>query len=160
MFCTNCGKELSDNAYVCISCGALVRSEMAKNAKCVKKETEKGAGENNVLLKVLMLVAFLAAFIAIAFLLLSLAASWIDLTVYESAYSGDIYGYAVHYADYGIWVFALIFSLVCLAMAITQFIIGLIREKGFSTLKMLSIVAFALGVCVFVCTIIFGEFTL
>ena len=27
MFCWNCGKEIDDNAYVCIGCGVLVKKE-------------------------------------------------------------------------------------------------------------------------------------
>lgn len=27
MFCKNCGKEIDDNAYVCLNCGAKVKEE-------------------------------------------------------------------------------------------------------------------------------------
>ena len=34
MYCKNCGKEIDDNAYVCIHCGALVNENKAtKNGK-------------------------------------------------------------------------------------------------------------------------------
>lgn len=33
MFCTKCGAQINDNAYVCIKCGVLVHKEPAKVGK-------------------------------------------------------------------------------------------------------------------------------
>lgn len=37
MYCKNCGKELNDNAYVCINCGAKVESGLKDGVGVNKK---------------------------------------------------------------------------------------------------------------------------
>lgn len=41
-FCTNCGKELDDNAAMCLNCGVLVGSNTTNNVNNTKKENKKG----------------------------------------------------------------------------------------------------------------------
>jgi len=41
MYCSNCGKEMSDEAYVCTDCGCLLKEEPIVEEK---KEKEKANG--------------------------------------------------------------------------------------------------------------------
>lgn len=41
MFCKNCGKEISDNAYVCLNCGAKVGSELSSGIGVTKSGKSK-----------------------------------------------------------------------------------------------------------------------
>lgn len=52
MFCTNCGKEINENAYVCPGCGALVQPKSTS-------APENGAKKTNVL----AIVGFVLSFI-------------------------------------------------------------------------------------------------
>lgn len=37
MFCKNCGKEVSDNAYICTNCGALLKEQPESEKKIAKE---------------------------------------------------------------------------------------------------------------------------
>ena len=39
MFCKHGGKEINDNAFVCIYCGSLVKEVTTENRDCEKKTT-------------------------------------------------------------------------------------------------------------------------
>lgn len=41
-FCTNCGKELDDNAAMCLNCGVIVDNKPSNNTISTKKEKKKG----------------------------------------------------------------------------------------------------------------------
>lgn len=43
MFCKNCGKEIDDNAYVCLHCGAKVGSELSNGIGVSKAGKSKVA---------------------------------------------------------------------------------------------------------------------
>ena len=61
MFCRHCGKELSDEAYMCPNCGALTGVDAAK--KTAEKETRE-AGEGGANKTALSVVAFILSMIA------------------------------------------------------------------------------------------------
>ena len=43
MFCKNCGKEIDDNAYVCLNCGAKVGNDLSKGIAVGKSGKSKVA---------------------------------------------------------------------------------------------------------------------
>lgn len=57
MFCTNCGKRLDENAYVCVNCGVLVRNRSEiKVVKPKKNINTKALGVVSVVLGVISLI--------------------------------------------------------------------------------------------------------
>ncbi|MGN0822475.1 MAG: zinc-ribbon domain-containing protein [Candidatus Gallimonas sp.] len=56
MFCKNCGKELSDNAFVCPHCGALVAEDDRNGEKRPKNKTAFGLCIAGFVLSILSLV--------------------------------------------------------------------------------------------------------
>ena len=60
MYCSNCGKEVDDNAVVCIECGSLIKKEEVKN---LTTTTEKR--NINILCIVGFVVSILSWFITL-----------------------------------------------------------------------------------------------
>ena len=61
MFCKNCGKEISDNAYVCPSCGVLTKEETKNNEIDIIADCNKNA---NLFLIMMLIFGLIGFFIA------------------------------------------------------------------------------------------------
>lgn len=62
MYCKNCGKEIDDNAYVCVHCGVLVKGESKPLVENNAKEVINSYV--NLLLLLSILIGFIGAIIA------------------------------------------------------------------------------------------------
>ncbi len=144
MFCKYCGKEISDEAYICTGCGRLAK-ELG-----VKKKNEKTVGENakqkvdgvSLLTKIFMLIT-----IAL------LGAVMICLVYYFDTYRVSRYGWdLVKY--YEMFSVAIALASIALAFGIAQFVMAVIQDKKLSVWNMVSTIILIISVCTFVALII------
>lgn len=149
MFCKFCGKELPENAYVCVGCGCLVGKAPEKKEKKEKKIREPNERQPimSFLFKIFLIISFSAT-------VLSLGASLFSLT-YADVYSHiptSYYNWSIRiYPNFAFSLFATILGAIGLGFAIVVFIFGL-KEK--ETLKWVAIFNFIFSVALFIC--IFG----
>ena len=62
-YCSNCGKEINENAVICLNCGAAIKNE---NVVEVKK-TSNGTGNASMILGIISIIAVaIALFLGIA----------------------------------------------------------------------------------------------
>ena len=134
MFCTNCGKEVADNAFACPACGCLLHQEQTVKRKSAQTDKEK----REKLIHVFLLVSF-GCFCGCLFFFLNAL-----LSPYVEIYS-NYRVYANIYYDASLAGPSLACYFPFLGFAITAFVMAL-RQKENKTLKTLCILNFMLAV--------------
>ena len=126
MFCSNCGKEVPDNAYVCTGCGCLIGSKKTPIS-----------GDKGTSLRVLILLSVLS--VALTFLLFTLS---------FATYSGGelLFDMPVLIASYLLaWLFVF-------PIGIVTFVFG-VKEKQNAALKLIANATFIVCVAVFIMSV-------
>jgi len=142
MFCQNCGKEILDNASVCLGCGCWVDNKSIKQRMSKEEETIGASKKDNVALwvKIFLIVSFSLACVSIGCFILSVA--YADLYVRESGY-GTIYSY--FYLNKSWILVSFIVSTCALGMAIVEFVFGLKADRGFKYLSIANYIVSIVG---------------
>ncbi|MBQ7923947.1 MAG: hypothetical protein IJ329_01420 [Clostridia bacterium] len=146
MFCTHCGKEISENAYVCTGCGCLVQQEEPKTKAKIK--TEEADTDKGLKLAKMFMIATMA-FVGLAFIFTVIYFTSFYVDYYYSSYT-QTYSYFYLWGDYDFAICAIIFSVCAFGLGTTQFTVMLIKEKKLSTLKLLSVIVFIMALASFV----------
>jgi heme/copper-type cytochrome/quinol oxidase subunit 3 len=135
MFCTNCGKEVADNAFACPACGCLLHNEQTVK----RKESQTDKEKREKLIHVFLLVSFGCFCGCLFFFLNALLSPYVEINSIGSRVYANI-SYDSSLAGP---------SLVCyfpfLGFAITAFVMAL-RQQENKTLKTLCILNFMLAV--------------
>lgn len=120
MFCTKCGKEISDQAVVCVNCGCAVDSKFNLN----KQQTN----DTSKLYLILKYVSVALLALSIIFIFLSIAEGIVFISI------------GSYYADFlpnrELSLISLVFAVFAFVSSIINFIIGFKEEnkkKRFST---------------------------
>ena len=123
MFCSNCGKEVSDNAYACTGCGCLVGGKKAPDV-----------GDKNTKLSV--------------FILLSVVAVALTLLFFTLSFTCEDRRYLSFHEDVLI-VSGLLAWLLVMPAGIVTLIFG-VKEKRNAALKLIANITFSVCVAVFI----------
>ena len=158
MFCRNCGKELPENAYVCIGCGCLAESKPVQPTRKIENRnnfeniTEKKS-KNGLLLKIFLMVSFALACLALGALIMSVFFGQVEIRgIYRRMSYGEIYyNYGNIYFEISWIILSYIFAFISMGSGIFVLILGL-REK--EELKLIAILDFILSVSMFIITVI------
>ena len=138
MFCKYCGKEVPENAYVCLGCGCVVDNKaVGKNRNGGVFETE-GNPKNSLLFKLFLIISFSMALVGLGMSLLSFA--------YFDGYLSSIKTYIYIYPNYVFSLLSLIFGAVGMGLGIVTFVFGLKEKEGF---KMIAILNFCFTLILF-----------
>lgn len=134
MFCTNCGKEVADNAFACPACGCLVKDDQTIRKNQMQLQSEK----REKLITIFLFVSFGCFCVSLFFLLISMMSPNVVAT-----YS---YSYVTTYVHYDMSTVApaLVMYFPFLGFAITAFVMAL-HQKENKTLKTLCILNFMLA---------------
>lgn len=152
MFCRNCGREVSEQAFACPGCGCLVGNVSQK----MKKEDVEGTEKKSMVFKLFLILSVSFMALALAFSIGSIVFGDIDAYVYKSGYYSD-YNVRVSWYTGSLAVPAFITGACGLGFGITSFVLGL-KEKSEAT-KMLSIINFIFSIAIFVVSFFaFGFF--
>lgn len=130
MFCSNCGKEVNENAVICLNCGAAIKN--SKNAS-----GKKGKGIASMVLGI----------IGIFFAICALAAIEEEASYYLNFYSNaEKFGFAIGYI-----LIQSIFAIVGISLACSE---RKDNKNGFNTSGLwLAIATFALIAITFIMVI-------
>ena len=140
MFCSNCGKEVPDNAYVCTGCGCLVGG---KKPAAATEEKAVAVGGKNTKLSIFVLLSVGAIAMTVMFLVLSIAGMYLG------------YSYSYAYGGSGVWFDEVTLSIswvMSMALVLPAGVITLIfgiKEKQNAALKLIAIATFIVGIFVF-----------
>ncbi len=140
MFCRYCGKEVLENAAICIHCGAWVNDQEKKKAEPKTEVVEKAAK----LSKLFGTISF--AFIVATLFFVFLAIAFGETDYYNS--SSYYYEYSYIYWDPAAVAIAIFCSMAALALGIVSFVFG-IKTKKCLGIKYLSTLVFILSVAMF-----------
>lgn len=135
MFCRNCGKELPENAYVCIGCGCLAERKSTQPTKKIEIENvTENKSKDGLLFRIFLMVSFTSACLAIGTLTITGVCGLL----------GIILPYMFAFVSVGFGIFVLILGL---------------RQK--EPLKLISILNFIFSVSMVITTFIpFAYFKL
>ena len=162
MFCRYCGKEVLDEAYMCPSCGSMLKelpiqqaeaAQIAKPTQTIEEKPQKKRDKYKVPAMVLSIVAIVLSGIQLAFVLGTM--STLGVALFGSSVVGSddwaaLGWLGVVWFAYGVW--ALIgLSPFSTATGIIGFCFG--RKTENEKIKKLSIVAFVLAIIVAVCAV-------
>lgn len=134
MYCMYCGKEVSENAYVCVSCGALVKKPPQQEEEQLTKDSAPIAPiRSGKALKVFMGLAFIFLFLSVLmFVMAGSPAMYVD-------YAERIYDAC------DLLIGALINAFFTFMLSVPTFIFGL-KEKESFNLKWTSVCLFIVSV--------------
>lgn len=153
MFCRHCGKQLADEAYVCPSCGGLIRPlPTVAPAPAVAAPQRKERLER--LSKIFTKIGII--FNAVAFGLVIL--TWIGLVIsmisldgfYSHAYEAEydlVILYGVLLCVYA-WIFSVLVSAIGFELSTAGFVLGIIQKYD-EGIKRKSTVVFIWGIILF-----------
>lgn len=137
MFCKYCGKEILDNAVICVHCGVMVDGVKApKKEQVAVEETEK----KRSLTKIFGILS--VSFLAVAIFFCFLGISTFYLYIY-SPYSATLSNVRYLYQSYAIWEW--IFAWIALGFSIATFIIG--RREKENAMRFISTLIFIFAIC-------------
>ena len=129
MFCSNCGKELLDNAVVCPGCGCMVVGKESlfnqdqTNSNVAKKSSK---GIKNIQ-GIMGIIGFALLTVAILFSVLAISETIVIVDTYWNTY--DVYiGTAFVDIDYALA--SMIFSLVGLIAITIAFIMAIVKKDS------------------------------
>ena len=134
MFCSNCGKELSDKAVVCPQCGCLVDRQVSKVKGVVSLDDIMAKKMN--FLKILLIIS--SSLLALSFMF----AMWGIITPVVNIYflaNGQVYGYVLFDVVFVICSFIAVG--IALATGITTFVFSLKKDIN-ESLRLMSIFNF------------------
>lgn len=134
MFCTNCGKEVADNAFACPACGCLLHQEQTVKRKSAQTDKEK----REKLIHIFLRVSFGCFCGCLFFFLNALLSPRVEIYSNYKVYANIYY-------DASLAVPSLVYYFPFLGFAITAFVMAL-RQKENKTLKTLCILNFMLAV--------------
>ena len=140
MFCSNCGKEVPDNAYVCTGCGCLVGG---KKPAAATEEKAVAVGGKNTKLSVFVLLSVASVALSLLFFTLSIALS------YYGGYYGSYGAMGLWFDEVMLMVSFYLTMLLVLPAGIITFIFG-IKEKQNAALKLIANITFIVCVAVFI----------
>ena len=126
MFCSNCGKKLSDDAYGCLGCGNLVKIIPYNKIEKPKEETQEKGNGYLLTIEILIMAVFSLGALSMLF---------------EMAFLKG--GYFL----YGIWGFR--FSVITLCLGVPQYILMLIKGKAASYLRFFSYITLIVSIGIF-----------
>ena len=135
-FCTKCGKELTDDAVICIGCGRLVESVTNNNEETVA-QTDNNQTEGCTESKEQSLLGkLIQVFNCIYFMSIAFACGFAIL----SAIDGYISSYYVVYRpNYDLTITSFVFALLALVSCISEFILSLVSKvRGIKLLHTIS----------------------
>lgn len=146
MFCKNCGKELTEQAFACPECGCLARElpmeQPKEQAETNKQERIKNAEQKTKLFSIL------------AFVFLCLTAFFVFAQISEclfSAYGDDSY----YEYDTSASVLAMLFSWAALAMGIISFVFSTRLKEKNPAMRTIACFVFIAGIIGFFIPIFF-----
>ena len=140
MYCKICGKELNEHAFACPNCGCLVNEDVYKKKK---SEIAGTNGDDDKVLKILLIVACSCSMVSLLFAIASVIYPYLSVDLYTDEYRTYIVSY---WRTSSIAILAFIFGIFALGAGITSFVLGL--KKKDNVLQMVSIINLIL--CVFV----------
>lgn len=141
MFCSHCGSELADGAYICVKCGRLVNNNQkeSKANRLVDADDAMGCDKR---LTVFFIITFVMSCLMLILVMLSVIFAEFDKY------------YKIIDVFYPTAMISFLHSPVCLGIGIAQLVIG---RKTTGMLKLLVVANFifcmsmvVLGVCTFI----------
>lgn len=120
-FCAKCGKELNDEAEICIGCGCIVQDI---RMQC-KREKIKRKLDATYVAKITTIFNFIFT-IAVA-----LSIFFLFLSIYNSRISFSSYTYSTYFyffVDYVMGIWAFIFALPAFALSITSLVLSVTKK--------------------------------
>ena len=148
MFCRKCGKELSDNAYVCTNCGVLTGKgavEKREKKPITGQNAECADDKETSLAKLFGMLAFIFIAISISVLFIPL----ITRGYYSVGHNNlRYYGYEATF-----YVIAVIMSVIGLGLGITGFVLGL-KQKN-DAIKFITTLIFIFSIFPFIVILLF-----
>lgn len=122
-YCSKCGKELSDEAEICMGCGCMVQSTFQRQGRVkasikMDKETVK---------KLVVILNFVFT-ITVAFCVFSLLLSVCNASV--SSYSSYYYRSSYFAVDKAGAIWAFLFSFATLGLSVTSLVFNSVKKMG------------------------------
>lgn len=152
MFCKNCGKEISNEAAICVNCGVWVNGNAPKK-EVVEEKVEKAAK----LSKLFGIISFSLIALTTVLIFAGIAFAYVDVDVhlsYGSYYNYYAYGYAYLEWEYVSVICAVVFSWMALGLGVTSFIFGLKTKKCLGV-RYLSTLVFIMSIVTYIVPIFF-----
>lgn len=147
MFCKYCGKEVPENAYVCLGCGCVVdKKSVERKSNNNLFETER-TSKTSLLFKLFLIISFSMALVGLGMCLLSFAYLDVSVSVSQSLYSSYHYADEYVYPNYVFSLLSLIFGAVGMGLGIVTFVFGLKEKERF---KMIAILNFCFTLILFI----------
>ena len=143
MFCPKCGKEILDDAYVCVGCGSIV-SNSPVNAKN-KANNVKGEKDTN---KLVSKILVFASYLFITAVIILFAYNLMNPYTYVSYHN-----YVYFYYSYDMLLATMIVSIVNYVVSAAGFVFGLLckDENVKTTATICFILAHAFLVASIIC---------
>ena len=157
MFCRNCGKELSEQAFACPSCGCLARELPYEQPKAETEEElalKKAQAEKEAAERIQNAEKKTRLFSVLAFVFLCVSAFFVFAQISE--YLLPLYGEVSYYEyDTSASAFAMLFSWAALAMGILSFVFSTRLKEKNPAMRTIACFVFIAGIVGFFIPIFF-----